>query len=44
MGARLAQWANGTRASATQSGEGKTFENVHGLAAGLAAGLAVDIG
>ena len=36
IGARLAQWANGTRASAAHQRGGAIFENVHGLAAGLA--------
>ena len=36
MGARLAQWANSTRASATQLVGVKTFKDVHGLAVGLA--------
>ena len=36
MGARLAQRADSTRALATQLVGGKTFEYVHGLAAGSA--------
>jgi len=39
MGARLGQWANNTRVSATQLAGVKTFEYVHDLAAGLAVNI-----